>query len=430
MSVQINLISYIILLFILLLLSALFTAFESAVFNSSSVKLRSKYKHSHIATKIIEFKKHPEKFISSVVVANNFVNIFFTAVMTFLAIEISAKTILSETTSVIIATIISTVIIVIFGETIPKNIGAYRPERISIILYRFLTVFWYILKPFAYILSKITKILLSLFGIKSSERKTFEGQEDVLSMIELGKEEGVIEKTEEKMIYSIFEFGDTLVREIMIPRVDMIAIDEESEYQTIAKVIVENGHSRIPVYHEQIDNIIGILYIKDFLKFNLTKKNNFNIKEIVRPAYFVPETKRVDELFGEMQKNKIQIAMVFDEYGGISGLVTLEDILEEIVGEIQDEYEVENKMLQKIGENVYLASGTLSIEEFNEAFGTNFSDEEASTIGGLVLEKLGRLPTPGEEIKMENVRFIISKIRDRRIIQVKAILKEKEEKNE
>ncbi len=150
----------------------------------------------------------------------------------------------------------------------------------------------------------------------------------------------------------------------------------------------------------------------------------------MRPAYFVPETKRVDELFGEMQKNKIQIAMVFDEYGGISGLVTLEDILEEIVGEIQDEYEVENKMLQKIGENVYLASGTLSIEEFNEAFGTNFSDEEASTIGGLVLEKLGRLPTPGEEIKMENVRFIISKIRDRRIIQVKAILKEKEEKNE
>jgi CBS domain containing-hemolysin-like protein len=150
----------------------------------------------------------------------------------------------------------------------------------------------------------------------------------------------------------------------------------------------------------------------------------------VRPAYFVPETKRVDELFGEMQKNKIQIAMVFDEYGGISGLVTLEDILEEIVGEIQDEYEVENKMLQKIGENVYLASGTLSIEEFNEAFGTNFSDEEASTIGGLVLEKLGRLPTPGEEIKMENARFIISKIRDSRIIQVKAILKEKEEKNE
>lgn len=419
-----------ILLLLLLIISAIFTAFEAAIYNTLTSKLRRKAKYNRTISKVIELKKHPEKLISTVVIGNNLANIFFTSLITFVTVEYTNKYVLSGGTQVLIASIIATIIIVVFGETIPKNIGSYFPETTSIFLYNILNVFSKILYPLTWLLTKISWLILRLFKIDNKEKKTFEVQEDVLSMIELGKEEGIIEKNEEKMIYSIFEFGDTLVREVMRPRVDIVAIDDEANEETIIKIITESGHSRIPVYHENIDQVIGILYIKDFIRIKLQSGKIERINDLLRPAYFVPETKRVDELFSEMQKNKIQLAMVFDEYGGISGLVTLEDILEEIVGEIQDEYDKESKEIQKIAENAYLVSGTLSVEEFNEKFKSNFSDEEASTVGGLILEKLGRLPNPGEEIRFDNLRLIISKIRERRIIQVKVITKGSEENNE
>ncbi len=425
-----GLIWYLLVLFILLILSAMFTAFEAAIFNSSTIKLKSSDKKKHIAKKIVDFKKNPERIISSIVLGNNLANIFFTSIMTILVVEYTLRYSLSGSIQVIIATIISTVVIVVLGETVPKNIGSFFPEKTSLLLYNIFSVFWYILYPFSYLLSKIGTGFLRIFGIKTKEKKTFERQEEVLKMIEIGKEEGVIEKNEEKMIYSIFEFGDTLVREIMTPRVDIVAADEDTEIETIKKIIIESGHSRIPIYHEKIDEVIGVLYVKDLLKIQFEGKRIEDLKDILRQAYFVPETKRVDELFAEMQKSKFQLAMVFDEYGGVSGLVTLEDILEEIVGEIQDEYEKEDKQIQKIAENAFLVLGATSIEDFNERFNTDFSDEEASTIGGLILEKLGRLPNPGEEIRIDKLRFIVSKIRDRRIINVKVILGKREENNE
>lgn len=425
-----GLIWYLLILFILLVLSAMFTAFEAAIFNSSTIKLKSGEKKKHIAKKIIDFKKNPERIISSIVLGNNFANIFFTSILTILVVEYTSRYNLSGSIQVVIATVISTLVIVVLGETVPKNIGSFFPEKTSLVLYSIFSIFWFILYPFSYILSKIGMGLLRILGIRTKEKKTFERQEDVLKMIEIGKEEGVIEKNEEKMIYSIFEFGDTLVREIMTPRVDIVAADDESEIETIKQIIIESGHSRIPIYHEKIDEVIGVLYVKDLLKIQFEGKRIDDLKGILRQAYFVPETKRVDELFAEMQKSKFQLAMVFDEYGGVSGLVTLEDILEEIVGEIQDEYEKENKQIQKIAENAFLVLGATTIEDFNEKFGTDFSDEEASTVGGLILEKLGRLPNLGEEIRIDRMRFIVTKIRDRRIINVKVILGKREDNNE
>lgn len=425
-----GLIWYLLILFILLVLSAMFTAFEAAIFNSSTIKLKSSENKKHIAKKIIDFKKNPERIISSIVLGNNFANIFFTSILTILVVEYTSRYNLSGSIQVVITTVISTLVIVVLGETVPKNIGSFFPEKTSLILYSIFSIFWFILYPFSYILSKTGMGLLRIFGIRTKEKKIFERQEDVLKMIEIGKEEGVIEKNEEKMIYSIFEFGDTLVREIMTPRVDIVAADDESEIETIKQIIIESGHSRIPIYHEKIDEVIGILYVKDLLKIQFEGKRIDDLKSMLRQAYFVPETKRVDELFAEMQKSKLQLAMVFDEYGGVSGLVTLEDILEEIVGEIQDEYEKENKQIQKIAENAFLVLGATTIEDFNEKFGTDFSDEEASTVGGLILEKLGRLPNPGEELRIDRMRFIVTKIRDRRIINVKVVLGRREENNE
>jgi putative hemolysin len=419
------------LLFILLGLSAVFTSFESAIFNSSYIKLKSLSKKSNLAKKILELKKKTDKVISTIVLGNNFVNILFSAITTYLAIKIAESQNASQSLAVIIATIVTTLIIVLFGETIPKNIGTHLPEKTSIKLYYPFMLFWFLFYPLALLLSHITNAILKLFHIKIGSKRIFETQEEMLSMLQIGREEGLIEKTEQKMLFSIFEFGDTIVREVMTPRVDIVSLPVESNLEEILKCIITSNHSRIPIYEKNVDNIIGILYIKDLFKiFSIKSEKTLNLRSALRNAYFVPETKRVDELFSEMQKNKIQIAMVFDEYGGLSGLITIEDILEEIVGEIQDEYEVEENSFQKIGENAYLISGTLEVEEFNEHFNASFSDEEATTIGGIILEKLGRLPNPGEEVNIDKFKFIISKIRNRRIVQVKVILKSGEVRNE
>jgi putative hemolysin len=419
------------LLVVLLVLSAIFSAFESAIFNASYIKLESLSKKSNLAKKILSLKKRTDSVISTIVLGNNFVNILFSAIVTYLAIKIAESKNISQSLAVIVATIIATLVIVLFGETVPKSIGAYLSEKSSMKLYYPFMLFWFLFYPLALALSYITNGFLKLFHIKKRGKRIFDTQEEMLSMLEIGKEEGIIEKTEQKMLFSIFEFGDTLVREVMTPRVDIISLSVESTLDDVLKCIMNSNHSRIPIYENNIDNIIGILYIKDLFKiFSAKTEKTTDLQSILRNAYFVPETKRVDELFNEMQKNKIQIAMVFDEYGGLSGLITIEDILEEIVGEIQDEYEVEEKTSQKIGENAYLISGTLEVEDFNEHFNANFSDEEATTIGGIILEKLGRLPNPGEEISINKFKFIISKIRNRRIVQVKVIVKSGEEKNE
>ena len=419
------------LLVVLLVLSAIFSAFESAIFNASYIKLESLSKKSNLAKKILSLKKRTDSVISTIVLGNNFVNILFSAIVTYLAIKIAESKNVSQSLAVIVATIIATLVIVLFGETVPKSIGAYLSEKSSMKLYYPFMLFWFLFYPLALALSHITNGFLKLFHIKKRGKRIFDTQEEMLSMLEIGKEEGIIEKTEQKMIFSIFEFGDTLVREVMTPRVDIISLSVESTLDDVLKCIMNSNHSRIPIYENNIDNIIGILYIKDLFKiFSAKTEKTTGLQSILRNAYFVPETKGVDELFNEMQKNKIQIAMVFDEYGGLSGLITIEDILEEIVGEIQDEYEVEEKTSQKIGENAYLISGTLEVEDFNEHFNANFSDEEATTIGGIILEKLGRLPNPGEEISINKFKFIISKIRNRRIVQVKVIVKSGEEKNE
>ncbi|MCX6088650.1 MAG: hemolysin family protein [Caldiserica bacterium] len=419
------------LLVVLLALSAIFSAFESAIFNASYIKLESLSKKSNLAKKILSLKKRTDSVISTIVLGNNFVNILFSAIITYLAIKIAESKNVSQSLAVIVATIIATLVIVLFGETVPKSIGAYLSEKSSMKLYYPFMLFWFLFYPLALALSHITNGFLKLFHIKKRGKRIFDTQEEMLSMLEIGKEEGIIEKTEQKMIFSIFEFGDTLVREVMTPRVDIISLSVESTLDDVLKCIMNSNHSRIPIYENNIDNIIGILYIKDLFKiFSAKTEKTTGLQSILRNAYFVPETKGVDELFNEMQKNKIQIAMVFDEYGGLSGLITIEDILEEIVGEIQDEYEVEEKTSQKIGENAYLISGTLEVEDFNEHFNANFSDEEATTIGGIILEKLGRLPNPGEEISINKFKFIISKIRNRRIVQVKVIVKSGEEKNE
>jgi putative hemolysin len=417
---------YIVIYFLVLLFfSAFFSGMEAALLSSSRFKLKSlSEKGSKVAQKILNLKENPERFISPIVLGNNFVNILASVLATYFSVAIAETQHISPSTSLVIVTFVLTIVIVIFGEMIPKSVAAYNPEKFSTSFFYLFSFFWFILFPFSWILSAISKGFLKLFGISPNIHTVFGSPDELRTMLHLSKEEGIIEKSEEKMIFSIFEFGDTLVREVMTPRVDMVTLPANASWEQVLNVIVESNHSRIPVFSGKIDNIVGILYTKDLFKFlkDSSKPFNFRLKDILRPAYFVPETKRVDELFREMQKNKIHISIVFDEYGGVSGLVTMEDLLEEIVGEIQDEYEVDEKNLQKISDNVYLISGMMGIDDFNEKFNVNLSDEEADTIGGIVLEKLGRLPNPGEEVTIDHFKLIPTKIRGRRILQIKVII--------
>ncbi|MEA3312935.1 MAG: hemolysin family protein [Caldisericota bacterium] len=415
---------YLLALILLLIFSAFFSGIEAALFSASRIKLESMaLRGSAVAKKILELKKKPEKFIGSIVLGNNFVNILASVLAAYLSVSFAAARQLPQSSAIAITTVGMTVIIVLFGEMIPKSISSYHPEKVSITFYSPFLFFWYLFFPFAWFLSVVSKGFLVLFGIKHEKQKVFVDHTEVLDMLHLSKEEGIIKKNEEEMIFSIFEFGDTHVREVMIPRVDVIALPVDANREHILDVVVQSNHSRIPVYAEKMDEIIGVLYVKDLFKLFASGKSEIDLENIAREAYFVPETKCVDELFREMQTKKIQIALVFDEYGGISGIVTMEDLLEEIVGEIQDEHEKGEEIFQKIGENAYLASGTMGIDEFNEFFGKNLPSGEADTIGGIILERLGRLPHPGEEVNFDGFKLIVSKIRGRRILKVKVILK-------
>lgn len=277
-----------------------------------------------------------------------------------------------------------------------------------------------LLRPFSY-------LYVNLMGNPADlERRISPVTEDELkTWVEVGQEEGSLEKNERQMIYSIFHFGDTLAREIMVPRIDILALDVETSLEEAIQALTLSGHSRVPVYEETIDNVIGLLYAKDLLRLQLQEGADNTIRQFLRPAYFVPEAKKVDELLREMQERSVHLAVVVDEYGGMAGLVTMEDIVEEIVGEIRDEYDQSEEMsFQQISEGEYLFHGRIDIDDVNEVLGTHLSRELADTLGGYLYGIIGRVPVGGEEVVVENWTLKIEQITGRRIRKIRALRRE------
>jgi CBS domain containing-hemolysin-like protein len=273
------------------------------------------------------------------------------------------------------------------------------------------------------LLQPLSRLLMALIGSNSQPGGTFPPvtDEDLRTWLEKEQPEGGLEKPERKMIYSIFQFGDTLCREIMVPRIDVNALDVNVSAEESIQQIIKYGHSRLPVYEETIDNVIGVLYAKDLLRIRLDNGASAAIRELLRPAYFVPEAKKVDELLREMQDNGVHIAIIVDEYGGMAGLVTLEDIMEEIVGEIRDEYDQsEEALYQKISPDEYLMQGRMDLDDVNELLGTHYSKEVADTLGGFIYGEMGRVPVGGEQVTVEGWTLAVEQISGRRIRKVRA----------
>lgn len=408
-----NTLARLIFLLVLIALSALFSASETALTSLSKIRIRQmideEVKGAKTIGKLIE---DPGRLLSSILVGNNVVNIGSSALATSIAIKQFGQK------GVGIATGIMTILVLIFAEITPKSLATRNPEKVSLGVARYIQLLTVLLSPIALVFTYITNIILKLFGVNIDKAKPFITEEELKTMLDVSHEEGVLEIEERKMINNVFEFGDSQVKDVMVPRTDMIAIEVNSTYDEIMSIFKEEQFSRIPVYKETIDDIIGILHVKNLAFIN---GDGFDIFEVMREPYFTYEFKKTAELFDEMRKNRASLTIVLDEYGGTVGIITMEDLVEEIVGEIEDEYDEDDIGIQVIKEDEYIIDGSIKIDVVNEMIGTDIESEDFDSIGGFVIGEMGRFPEKGEVLEHENIKFIIEDIDRNRIKKMKVL---------
>lgn len=402
---------YSFILLICIFLSAFFSGVETAFVSLSDIRIQHLLEEKKRGISLVKaLKDNYQRLIITILVGNNLVNIAASSIATSIAIEIF------ESNALGIAVGIMTLVILIFGEIIPKNIAIAKNEMIAVATAPIIQALQYVLFP-------IIK-LLEMFTLFIS--KPFEGEQDpiiteseIKSVVSLGEEAGEVEEDERIMIHNIFRFSDLQVSEIMTDRTQIFSIDGESNLADVIHDIIQKGFSRIPVYNTDPDNIAGILYIKDVLKAFSSNEDNTEIKNLVRPAMFIPETMLLDDLLQEFQKEKIHIALVADEHGGISGLITIEDVLEEIVGEIYDETDKEHIMIRKVGDLKSIVKGEAEIEDVNRELDLDLDEQgDYETISGFILSHLRHIPEAGEELKIGNTVIRITKADEKRIVEV------------
>ena len=330
----------------------------------------------------------------------------------------------AEGVAVTLITIVLALITLVLGELVPKSLGLAHSEKIALLVARPIDFLARLAGPLVRFLVWITNLIAKPFGGQPRRGMPIVTEEEIKTLVDAGEEGGVIEEEEKEMIYSIFEYTDTVAREVMVPRMDVLAFSVETPLLEALDLVIQHNHSRVPVYQDSIDNIVGILYAKDLLKVLHEKgrvgANEVRVANILRQAAFTPESKKVNELFEEMQKRRIHMAIVIDEYGGTAGIVTIEDILEEIVGEIQDEYDqAEELEIQAAGENEWLINARANLGDINNTLHVHFPLEEADTLGGFIYMQLGKVPLPAEEVRHENVTMKVINVAGRRIGKVK-----------
>lgn len=371
-------------------------------------------------------------FLTSATAAQSFAEMLTNAIGKTPVVNVIPVGIISGFSTVVI-TLIMSYFSLVLGELVPKKVAMNKPEKMAFMAAPILVFVAKVTRPIVKFLAFSTNSVLRLIGIDPHADEEVVTEEEIRMMVDVGGEKGVIEDTQIEMINNIFEFDDIDVADIMTHRTDMVCIDDDEPLSEAVKLSIENGFSRIPVYEEDPDNIIGIVYIKDFLKYvgtNLPKTKT--VKDMMRPAYYVPETKRCGELFTEMTEKRVQMAVVVDEYGGTAGIVTLEDVLESIVGNIQDEYDQEDEEISIINDTTFEVEGITDIEEVEEHTGKKFPDGDYDTIGGYIISVLGFLPEDGQmnEVTFENVKFTVLNVEERRIGKVKVEILPIEKKKE
>ena len=397
---------------------AILSSAESSFIAVNKIRIRGLLEKGDSRAKAVQkiLDEH-DKLFSAVILSGNLFTILATSIGTVLALKYFGAD------GIIIATVVMTFLTVVFGELAPKTFAVAHSEKVSLLLAKPIAFYIKLISPLVWIFKVSSNLIIRMLGGKEKSVSPFVTEEEIKTMISIGEEEGTLEEEEKEMLHKVFEFGDKVVTEAMVPRTEIVSIAEESTIDDALKLVSESGYSRYPVIKESIDNVRGILYVKDILIKMAEGKiqPGFPITDLVREAYFIPENKMATELLDEMQKNKFQIAIVMDEYGGTAGLITLEDIIEEIVGGLQDEFEAmeAEKEVEVIDERTFIVSGTTGLDEVNELAGVELTSEDFHTIGGFVFGLFRRLPRVGEQVRYHNLRFLILEMEDKKISKVK-----------
>jgi len=408
---------------VLLILSAFFSSSETALTTVSRMRILSLAEEGNSsAVTLLKVIDNKEKMLSAILIGNNIVNISVSSVTTILVTDLFGNYAVS------IATAILTVLVLIFGEITPKTLATINNEKLAL---RFASVvYWlmYILTPVIFLINKLSSLVMKLFRIDKSEKKSTYTENELKTIVNVSHAEGVIEADEREMLQNIFEFGDRQAKDIMIPRLDVCMIDVDSTYEEIMNVFQANRYTRIPVYENTTDNVIGIINIKDLLLYR--HGESFNIRNYLRQPYFTYEYKGLSDLLLEMKKASVNITIVLDEYGAASGLLTLEDLIEEIVGDIRDEYDYdEEDELRPINENEYIAEAHMKLDDLNDMLKINLSSPEYDSVGGFIIEKLDRIAKSGDIVETPDVTLIVDSINKNRIEKVHIILHKQPSEN-
>ena len=404
----------IVLLGILLVGSGFFSASETALMSLSKIRIRYMKEEGVKGAKLVgSLIDNPNNLLTSILVGNNVVNIAATSISTSLFMSLYGES------GVPIATAVMTILVLIFGEITPKTIAANNTEKVALIVSKPIKATIVFLKPVVWVFNIITWVIFKVLGVQDKGIQPYITEEELKTMVNVSHEEGVLEIEERQIINNVFQFGDMQAKEAMVQRLDMIAINSEDKYEEIIEIFKSEKFSRMPVYNESIDDIIGILNIKDIIFLSDEEIQQFNIKDYIREPFFTYEFKKITQLLEEMKIEKSQMAIVVDEYGGTAGLITIEDLVEVIVGDIEDEYDEEEEEIQVIKEDEYIVDGSIKITDVNELIGVRLESEEFDSIGGYIIGHLRRLPEENEVIEVDNIKFCIESLDKNRIKKVR-----------
>lgn len=423
----------IIIIFVLLLLSAFFSSAETALTTVSKLKMRALAEDKNkAAARVLKLFEEQSKMLSCILICNNVVNLSASSISTTFAFTVCRRMGLEENTSLgaSIATGTLTILILIFGEITPKTAATINAEKLALLFSRTILLLTKLLTPIIFIIDKITVFILFLMRVDTSGKNSGITEDELRTFVDVSHEEGVIESEERKMITNIVDFGDSIAKDVMIPRLDICMVELSISYDDLLSLFTENKFARMPVYDETIDNIVGIINLKDFVFYN-GDKNDFVLKDLIREAHVTYEYKNVSELFMEMRKDSIPMTIVLDEYGALSGLITMEDLIEEIVGEIRDEYdEDEEDEIQTVTENEFILLGSTPLDDVNERLLLPIESDEYDSISGHIIKLLEHFPAPGEHTEDDYAIYTVLETEKNRIDKVHVLIKPQPEEED
>jgi putative hemolysin len=409
-------------LFVLFIFSAFFSSSETALMSMDRLRVKYLAEKARPGAKSLEtLLSKPDDLLSAILVGNNLVNIMISVFATALFLDLFGQG------GELMTILILTPLLLIFSEVCPKTYAATYPEKLSFRVLHPIRFFMWMLRPVTTVVSGVSRLLTHF--LRGEEQAPLISEDEIRSIIEFGEDAGVVAEGQRRMLHGIFDLSQIRVRDVMVPRTEVVGISVDTAFKDVVQLTAQARHSRFPVYDGDLDNVVGVIHSKDVLSY-LDKPDQFSLSELARPPYFVPEAKPIEALMQAFRRKHLHLAMVVDEYGGVEGICTLEDIVEEIVGEIQDEYDEEDILVKPLGSNLYLVDGSAAIRYINKRFHLSLSEEHVNTLAGFLLNSLGSIPEVGAYCEVDGVQFTVREVEDRRIEQIEVQLPDHKDQEE